>query len=231
MQAKKKALIKTVAPANVPLSALQKKQIKDMMLAQTEVKAFAYTTGTVNPGGTGNVYALTRVVQGVTDNNRIGDNLVKKELMVMYTITVGATGLVAAADQYNTVRVILFTWHEDDGGFNPTQALILDDVGVTPTTVAHYLYDTAFTYKILYDKSHVVFNTPVWNGSALTWTHGVGGTYQTPEPIRVPLKGKIDFASNTNFGRGHVYALILSDSAFSPNPSVVLTSRLLFTDA
>jgi len=176
------------------------------------------------------VTKLTTVVQGIQDQQRIGDMLMRKQLNMSYTITVGATGLIAAADQFNTVRVIVFEWKEDDGLTTPVVANIIDTSVSTAKTLSPINYDVKHDFKVLYDKSHVVFNTPVWNGAAVTWSHGVGGTFATQSPIVMQLKGKIEFDANSANGVGHLFVLTISDSAFTPNPTCEFVSQLRYTD-
>jgi len=178
----------------------------------------------------GQFFKLTSIPSGSAEKQRTGDNIIRKFLEFKYTITVGATGLIAAADQYNTVRVIVFSWKADDGVYNPTAISLLDSAA-TPQTIASLFYDDKRNFTVHYDKSHVVFNTPYWNGAAVTWSHGVGGTFETPEPIRIPLKGKIEFNSDFTYGTNHLYAMFVSDSAFSPNPTCAFSSTFAYTDA
>jgi len=216
--------------SGAPLNSLQKRQVRDMMRAEIEVKAFDTTTNSFTVSTAGSVAKLTTVTQGVTRQTRVGDRLKKKQLAFKYSVQVGATGLIAAADQYNTVRVIIFMWTQDDGLAAPVVANILT---TTPTnkSLAMYNYDTDHDYKILYDRSHVVYNTPLWNGAAVQWNHGDGGTFCNDRVMTIDLKGDIEFDADSSFGTGHIYALFISDSAFAPNPTCEFVSRLLFEDS
>jgi hypothetical protein len=217
-----------------PLSLVQRQQVRaiarGMIAAEVETKAFDTTSNSFTVSTAGSVLKLTTVTQGATQVTRVGDRLKKKLLSFKYSIQVGATGLIAAADQYNTVRVIIFQWHMDDGLAAPVVANILTS---TPTnkSLAMYNYDTDHDYKILYDRSHVVYNTPIWNGAAVQWNHGDGGTFCNDKVQNIALKGDIEFDAGSSFGTGHLYALFISDSAFAPNPSCEFVSRLLFEDS
>jgi len=211
------------------LSTLQKNQVRAMLSNVPEVKAYLYdTTQNVATGGTNT--RISGMAQGLTTTNRIGDCIRRREIGFMYTITVGAAGVLAAADIYNTVRVVIFSWLVDDT-VAPTVDQILDTSLATANTISLPNNDTAHLYKIHYDMSHVVFNTPIWNGAAVTWQHGVGGTYQTPKPVRIPLKGIIDYNNTAVSGKNNLYVLLISDSAFAPNPTIEFSSRLLFQDS
>jgi len=215
---------------NVPLNALQKRQIRDMLRSENETKAFDTTTNSFTVSTAGSVAKLTTVTQGATQVTRVGDRLRKRQLDFKYQLQVGAVGLIAAADQYNTVRVIVFQWLMDDGLAAPVVANILT---TTPTnkSLAMYNFDTDHDYKILYDRTHVLYNTPVWNGAAVQWAHGDGGSFVNEKVVSLQLKGEIEFDAGSAFGTGHLYALFISDSAFAPNPSCEFVSRLLFEDS
>lgn len=229
----RRSLIRRPAPAvgELPLSALQKRQVRQMLRAVQEIKVLDVNTGSTSVTTAGVTAKLSSVAQGASQNQRVGDQLLAKQLQFMYTITVGATGLIAAADQYNTVRVIIFEWHQDDGLAAPTVANILDTGLSVTKTISAYNWDTNHDYRILYDQSHVVFNTPIWNGAAVTWSHGVGGTFATSKPVTIPLSHKLDYDASTTFGTRMIYALFISDSAFTPNPTIEMTSRFLFEDS
>lgn len=228
---RRKQILPRPAPANAALTPMQKRQVKSMIDSVTEEKAWYFTSGTVNVTTAGTCTKISSVGQGVADNDRNGDVLRKKMISFMYTITVGAAGLIAAADIFNTVRVIIFEWLNDDYATVPTPQNVIENSAVTVKTIALQNWDTKHLYKVLYDRSHVVFNSPIWNGAAVTWQHGVGGTFQTAVPVNIPLKSKVEFDANGQTGKGHLYVLLISDSAFTPNPTIEFSSRLLFEDA
>lgn len=186
--------------------------------------AYAVTTA-------GGLFSLSDLVQGVTDAQRVGDSAALAHLDLMYSIEVGSAGLIAAADQFNTVRVILFQWKESDGLTAPTAAIILDAATSGTTTDRIINNDDPQLFRVIYDQQHVVFNTPIWNGAAVIWYHGVGAHFALKAPIRIPLKGKITFDSGTSYGYNKIWALVCSDSAFAPNPTIDIGWQLCFTDA
>lgn len=227
---KKQAVFSQVSPLNAAQKAQVRAITRGLLRNEVEVKAFDTTTNSFTVSTAGSVAKLTTVTQGATQVTRVGDRLKKKRLDFKYSIQVGATGLIAAADQYNTVRVIIFEWHMDDGLAAPVVANVLT---TTPTnkSLAMYNYDTDHDYRILYDRSHVVYNTPIWNGAAVQWNHGPDGTFCNERVQTLELKGDIEFDAGSSFGTGHLYALFISDSAFAPNPSCEFVSRLLFEDS
>jgi hypothetical protein len=214
------------------LTPTQKQQVRQLIQAEIESKSFYFTTTPVAVTTGGTVYRCTTIPQGVTNVTRVGDKLHLKRLSLRYNIQVGATGLIAAADEFNTVRVIIFKWREDDGIFAPAINNILQGSSSAVSTNQHYNYDDKHLYKILYDKSHVVFNTPIWNGAAVAWYHGTEANYATPvaQVIKGGQLGRIEFDVNTSVGTGHLYILLCSDSAFAPNPTAEVTVAVEYDD-
>lgn len=210
---------------------VSKAQVLQMLKGFIETKYGLFTTGVVNVATTGTLTKLTVIAQAVGQSARIGDQVRLKSMQVRYSITVGAPGLLAAADQFNTVRLIVFKWKIDDSVTVPTASDILNTTTTTNLAIAPHSWDTKEKYDILYDSAHVVFNSPIWNGAAVTWQHGVGGTYATPREIQLRNLGLIDFTAATTSGVGQIYSLLLSDSAFAPNPTCELAGIFEFYDA
>lgn len=207
------------------LTAAQKQQVRAMLSARIESKVFGANVIQF-VGTTGACYPLSAVTQGVGMNSRVGDALKLQKLTFSYTVTVGATGIISAADQYNIVRFVVFQYHADDA-----VAPVTTNILYSATVVSQHNYDNRRDYRILYDKNHVVYNTPVWNGSAVTWAHGTGGTIATPKPVVINLSSSVQYDSNGVTGAGNLYLLVLSDSAFSPYPGIVFSSLLTYSDA
>lgn len=213
-----------------PLNSVQMNQVKQLISATIEHKAFAATTSSITVPTSGVVTRMSGIPSGPGRLQRVGDQVTLKKITFRYLIQVGATGLIAAADQYNTVRVILFRWNEDDGAAAPVTSNVLNGSVSSNVTLWNFNYDDRQLYHVLYDKTHVVFNTPVWNGSAVTWSHGVGGTFVSPNTISMPLASKIEFDFDAIPGTGHIYSLLISDSAFAPNPTCELVTEIEYLD-
>jgi hypothetical protein len=222
---------KSSKSGSAPLSKQQKRQVKQLINSQVELKSFFNTTGFTPISTVGSILKLSSVPQGATQAQRVGDDLKTKVLRFRYNIQVGATGLIAAADEFNTVRVIIFRWLEDDGGYIPTVGNILQASSSTNVSLQLYNFDDSDLYKILYDSAHVVYNTPMWNGAAVTWFHGVGANYVTPHTHSLQLGNRtIHYNIGGLSAKGSLYVLLVSDSAFAPNPSVEFTSALEYFD-
>lgn len=205
-----------------------KRMVKQMIESRLERKYGTFDTTNYNVPLAGSFTKLTPMAQGVGQSARVGDEVTLKSLRFRYTITVGAPGLVAAADQYNVVRVCIFKYLQDDGLASPNNNIL--SAASSNNTLNPINPDYKDEYIILYDKSHVVYNSPIWNGSAVSWQHGVGGTYTTPDAIHIPLKGKVHYQQGATTGVGHIYLCAWSDSAFTPNPTLELVSVVEYDD-
>jgi hypothetical protein len=212
------------------LTNKQRQQVKQMITSSQELKVFYATVGSLTVPPAGVLTRLTSVTQGVGFTQRVGNELAIKKFIFKYAIQVGATGIISAADEFNTVRVIIFRWKNDDTFAFPAIGDILD-LSAGTITNRTYNFDTRMDYHVLYDQSHVVFNTPIWNGAAVQWNHGVGSNYASPAPIVLPnAVGKILFENNAITGNGHIYSLVVSDSAFSPHPTFEQATEIQFID-
>jgi len=201
-----------------------------MLNSKLELKYAYATTSSSTVSTAGQLTRLTSIAQGIGQSARAGDEVSLKTITWRWTATVGAAGLIAAADQFNVIRAIVFRYHLDDAIAAPTVAQILNTSTSTNLTIAPLNFDNVEEYTILKDENIVLYNTPIWNGSAVTWQHGVGGTLSGSQ-APISLKGKIAFSNAGVNGANHVYVLFVSDSAFAPNPLIELVSTVTYTDA
>lgn len=205
-----------------------KQQVRDMLRSKIELKFFTGSTGEYGISTSGSITRMTGVNQGVIQSNRTGDLINPTDLELRYTFTSGATGVITGADEFNVMRILLFRWHMDDTSDPPTLARLI--AGSTNKTLAPYNREYDEQYTILYDAVHCVYNTPVWNGSAVSLQRGYGSAVSVAPP-RIPLKGSIHFALSGNTGVGHIYCLMVSDSTYSPSPTGEAVIGLRYTDA
>lgn len=217
------------------LNKRQKLEVKKMIAVKQEHKAFLYDSTATAVTTAGIIKPLSDIATGAGYNLRAGDQLTVTSLSFKYDIQVGAVGLIAAADQYNSVRVIVFKWYNDSGLGAPATANII--TAATDPVNAMYDFDGRHLYKVIYDRTHTVFNTPNWNGTAAApyWSSGIQAHYDCPKVITVSGKklGKktISYDIGTTDGVGKYYALFISDSAFTPNPTIDFNSEMIFTDS
>lgn len=210
------------------------KKIKTIELRREETKNLITDTGFFSATTSGVLKDLSASVQGIASEQHIGDKIYAMGLDVRYNIEVGSNGLLAAADQYNSVRIIIFQYKEDTSVATIAVNQILDTGGRTLPEMAPYRWDFDHAYKIMYDKTHTVFNTPYWNGANSFWEKGYGAHYDSQT---IKFKGKklhnreIEFDADTTGGKNKYYALIISDSAHAPDPQVCITAQLYYKDS
>ena len=218
------------------LSREQKLQVLQIVGSRQEVKnASEGLSTTISNAGT--LTSYTTLAQGLQSYARIGDQIEIKKLQFKYKITAPVGGLLTAADAYDTVRVILFRWYGDDSADVPTVAQILGvslNAAHTDITTYNYNRDLAEKYHIIYDKTHVVYNAPIWDGAAVRTEPGPGHVYASN--TLTFGKGQIgrphiDYDAGVNTGTGNVYSLIVSDSSFTPHPAVVTSLLTEFCDS
>lgn len=186
------------------VSSLVKKGVKKM----SEWKFLTtYAYGGIDNAGS--IVSLSDVAQGDTDNTRNGDSLFASSLGMRYHWV--------GADAYNTMRLIIFQWNQDDV---PSVGDILLDVGVVSSCTENYNTDQASHYKIMYD--HTITATQAVTGQ------GYSGPFMAKK-LRVP-RSKIQFNGGGTVGTGKIYYLALSDSAAASHPSLLFTSRLNYRD-
>lgn len=213
-------------------SKIERKAIVNILAGRIETKFFTTSSGNATIPTTGLVLNLSNMTQGTGDTNRVGDECIMTRLSFKYSIQAGATGLIAAADEYNAVRVIIFKWREDSTIAVPIQANVLIAASSGISTNQMHAFDQRELVSILYDETHVVYNTPIWNGAAVQWNHGPLSNFSLArlKIIGGARLGKINFTGNSTLGNGQVYVLITSDSAFAPNPTCDFSSILEFKD-
>lgn len=178
------------------------------------------------------IYSMLTIPQGIGDSQRIGEQVTLTSLLLNIKVQVGAQGVIASSDEWDTVRVICFQWHTDDSAGAPTLAKILKlGPGGSDYTNAPYNLDYKRQRTILFDRTDVVFNTPVWNGSALVWENGVNSV-RLANNISLPVRGrKLNYVGNATTGEDMIYLLAVSDSNFASHPTLESNFVAEYSDA
>jgi len=216
-----------------PLNPRQKKQVKRLIGVREEKKIFG-AGDFPSVSSSGSIVSLSDVAQGDTYQTRDGDNLRLSKVNFNYKCLASAGGLFASSDDYNTVRVILFRWNVNSGATNPTVAHILTNQGSsTDLTIAPYTLNQDSAFHIVYDKTHLLYNTPVYDGTNLDTKAGPGHLAIAKKVFYGRKLGAKDikYVNNTTSGFGKLYMLLVSDSAYLPSPSVNWQVQILFTDS
>jgi hypothetical protein len=227
---------KFVQGKGAPFTSQQKKAIRSMIESEIETK---YTTEglstTISNAGT--FWQVTTLGQGLQGYARVGDRIDVHRIELNYKITAPVGGLITAADVNDTVRVILFRWKMDDAADPPAVTKILSaPLNAAHSDITQYNYnrDMQEKWSIIYDRTHVVYNQPVYDGTNVVYKPGDDHVYCSGT---LEFKGKqchgksINFNAGTNTGEGMIYMLFVSDSSFVPHPSVVASLQVDFTDA
>lgn len=201
---------------------------------QKHLTAYHNWNVTTNPAGS--VSKISAIVQGHTDQQRIGDevNLVSASIRLHCRLdTPGTTG-----DYFANVRVLVFQWKMSDVSGPPTLDDILQGTGTNPF-VAPYDFDNqrANMFSVLYDKVFLLAaptysNTATGSGNQYLWPGNTRNTdfYDNVELDLKFCKKQIQFDAGSLLGVNHIYAAAISDSSVPAHPVVDWYSRLVFTD-
>jgi len=212
--------------------ALVQKMIKSSLASHEEIKYYVFGFTATSVLNTGFVVPITQVTQGIAHNQRLGDRIRPVSLSLRFELVASANTLLAAADQWNSVRIIVFRWYDDSTPAFPVTNDILIAGTSTFRTLAPYNRSESPRYKILSDKVYKLENTPVWNGAATLYEIGPGSTRN----VEMMFNGKIinhlmEFENSAITGSNQVFLLAVSDSSFTPHPQMSLDMELGFTDS
>jgi len=184
-------------------------QVRAMIRGNLELKHYL-SNFLSSPDTTGVTVHLSSVAQGDLDTNRNGDRITPRSLEVRFGITYG--------DTYNTVRIIFFQWFQDVGLYPPAVNDVLNPLATTSYLYNTYNMDKRSSYKVLYDGTFVVDSTN-------TPTIVVDQVLRLSQTPICYLGG-----STTDAMTGSIWGLLVSDSGGVPNPSVAISTNLIFTD-
>lgn len=205
-QPRKKRFAKRKNPAKtVKEWELQKvkKQLKRMIPKQ-EWKVKDATAAAAVVTTTATQVHLTNIVQGITENDRIGNRFRVRSWLLRLGIQPNVTAV------QNFLRVILVK--NDDGGSSVTMAELLE----AATDYSSPLNDGfGQSFKVLFDKTYAVSTT----GSGPQ----VDKIYRK---LNIPVEWNADSAVTKN----SLHLILLSDQATN-GPTVKYYSRIRYTDA
>lgn len=219
------------SPALGPAQRAEMRMIaKSIMRSEQEEKYFQFGFVPASALSTGTVVPISQVTQGNTAYTRIGDRIHPKRLLVKYSVVASANTVLASADQYDNVRVILLRWHDDSTPALPVLADILTNATNTDYTIANYNRDQAPRYKILYDVVHVLVNTPIWNGTTALYEVGPSSVATQTVDISKGLGTPCDYRGTATTGSEQFFILFVSNSAFTPHPQFEMQSEITFHD-
>jgi len=196
---------------SVKLNPIQKKEVKNILYKNLELKSFD-VGGNPTVSSAPSITKWFSIPQGTGNSQRIANEITASHIMLSYSCLVG--------DAQNTIRFILFQWHDDDLSATPTAADILFLASSNDYTNAMYSFDNRDKFKILYDKRHRVEASGP--GSV-----ALAKNYR----VKVPHKTISYNGGGALTGKNMIYQLLVSDSTLTPHPTVMNCGRLLYRDA
>jgi hypothetical protein len=149
--------------------------------------------------------------QSSHDDAHVADKITPKKLVVKYCIE-------TSTDDYNRVRVVIMqikgAW--SDWNYPPQ----VNTTALTGGAILGIFGKNAManTYKVLYDKTHVVDSTS--QGASNIFTK----TVYPKHTITYPLGG------STTAQDGAIMLMVVSDSSASPNPIFLYNAQLSYYD-
>jgi hypothetical protein len=222
------------------LSKEQKKEVKMIIGKNVEQKVVRGVATLASVGSSGVIIddVLSSIIQGNSDNTRIGDEIRLKHLKLRYDIHTGSANVFAHPDDNNDVRIIALRWYGDSSVDVPTVAKILEVTSAGAVCMSPYNAQNRHKYHIIYDRVHNVSISFVATGNSavITGYAGPNSTYITPTELA--FYGKqlgpktVSYPNGGSVGAmNDVIFLAVSDSSFTPNPLIGIGYDIAYTDA
>lgn len=207
------------------LTYRQRAEVQRLVQRNIELKYFAFNSGAGSAiGSTFNISpAPFLVTQGVTDSNRIGDELTWISAKLRFEIV---NSLGVASDSYNNFRFVIFQWH-------PNSTPVATDVFISgpsgaPDIYSTYGHDRRHEFTIVYDEC---FRT-VGNGQAATtpFTSITTTGVQNRDISFRFAKKKCSFVGAGVTGTNLFYVALVSDSTTAPHPTITYQIKTFYRD-
>lgn len=208
-----KALSKSEKKKVTSLIKSQLRQNIEMKYLDTFSEDFFNVT---NGGGVQVLSLVEQDTSSATDSTRIGDKIKTVYLDMRYA---AVASLDTNESAYDTMRLIVFRWKDDDTTVIPAAYNILQATTIEHIMQSEYSWDNKPGFNILYDKIHQLPNTPN-AGNAQVYVHK-----------RIKLGPIIKYIASSLDGRGNLYFMFLSDKTEAPYPLLNYGFRLTYTDA
>lgn len=162
----------------------------------------------VSTGGT--FVLLTSTSLGTTDSSmRVGDQIKLHSLQIR--------GQLQNADNWNYARIIVFRWNVNNVFRVPQMLDILQDLSYPWLSPYRFDAQRQGLFTIFKDK--------------VIQTDNDDPTAKFKFNLLKKLNSRIDYDGGTGDGKGHIYVLMVTDSAAVTHPAVVFLARTVFTDA
>lgn len=192
-------------------------------LPRVDYKATDFLNGPTSITTTATILNLTtNLVPGTGfSNNFVGREVVPVALDVRYEVVGAVSNAFAAADYNNKTRVLIFQW-EDSA--SPVATGILQNANVlAPISLINY-------------ENIDVLSDQIYSTYCSSYDSASGYANSTSHTERIYIKRKklmplLWNSSASDFQKGTIYCLVISDSTVAPSPSFSIQSRLIFQDA
>lgn len=204
--------------SDMPLSDIQKKQIKAMQKKSTsstsELNYYEVSAGAQASSYTWQLVKLSAISQGSLDSNRKGDEIYLKDIEFKWRPEYGSSG----TQQSCALRMVLVQYYNDDGLAPPNGNNFFNQNTTNISYLCYYQHDYRRQYKILYDET------------AILCLNGQDSTMRTV--VVKPGRHKVRYDAATNTGDGQIYACYISDyNTAGVAPVVDISARLNFYDS
>jgi len=173
-----------------------------------------------NVVSTSGVYiGLGNIAQGTASNNRLGPRIFVEKIQFRFLITASLSSVIATADIFNNVRIIVAALGASQSQFN-----------VASFPSVNSFVDLRQDYTILYDKTWYLKNV----ASGLAAAGASYGASPEGEYVTTTLNYQRHVLYNTTAGSSDVKGCpvinLVSDSSVTPNPNVYTAVRVWFRD-
>lgn len=186
-----------------------KKFVKKAIKQTQELKIFDTAQGNSGVDWAGTIWDISNVAVGTADGSRIGDAINPTSLEF--------NAVIAAADAYNTFRVIIFRYKPNV--VSVTTLNILQAANSTWAPTSPFNHDNRQNFEVLMDESFALDPES-------------DGVYFLKKKLRMAKTKPIQYhGGSATVGQNRIYVLAISDSGAAPNPNFLFSSRLYFTDS
>lgn len=195
-----------------------KSEVKKALTKTVEEKFHNFAIGSAQIAGTGNIWDVTQIAQGLLDSNRVGDHIRPVEVDLFATLRTSINNID------NNIRLILFQWKNQYDSVTglPTFGDILNSsYSATVNTVnSPYNMDKLGLRRILFDRTYAL------------------NLYSKDQHVirktRVPMRS-IDYQNGSaQYGNGKIFLMAVSDDTTAVGGNMPLLSfvvQVRYTDA
>lgn len=204
-----------------------RKVVGKMLRKQQEKKYHTLTRSEYQVGNSSAplIDCLTAIPQGDTDQNRDGDKLMLKKLLLEYMWSASTS---SAYPYYS--RVMVVQWLEHSSASTPQLSTLLLSTGTTAQAiVSPYNHDWRYSFRVLYDRTHTISNGIASVGSAAGTDHKI----VKKQIFITPKKRWLQFSSGGVDSKNHIYLITYNytQGGYTDYPYLSYCAKVNFTDS